>query len=90
MVVEIDSFSRCRRYISQTGVVCQPKLYPGSSQSRMDEIYAICDRILEATGQHSWYHDEFKPFTLHYQRSYNRLLVWIREGANTASIPIEL
>jgi hypothetical protein len=89
----INGFEDCLNYVSHLGVIPQIKS-PGWIPNYQDKICNLCDKLRDASVQFSWYHDEFKPFKVRFNR-HGRYFVVKRElttekgwAAVSAIVPI--
>lgn len=60
----ITCFDDCLDYVNRSGVIPRGM----SIQAFQVEICDLCDKLRDMSGQGTWYHKEFKPFTVWYLR----------------------
>jgi hypothetical protein len=64
----ITDFDSCLQYAGRLGIVKQFKS-PGWIPQYQREICDLCDRIRNESGNKTWFHLEFVPFQIRYERA---------------------
>lgn len=67
---KIHGFNECLQYVVHLGMT--PK---GTINYREHVLCCICDRLMQAGGNSSWYHKTFKPFYVRFNRKNQQFLV---------------
>jgi hypothetical protein len=74
-VKEIKSFDDCVHYIHRLGIITGCNI-----ADFQEKICNICDRILNVSGNKTWYHLEFKPFKVEFNRASKSFKIFDEEG----------
>ena len=77
---QINEFDDCLHYVVRLGVVSNYGKTPGWIPQYQKGVCAVCDRILNQSGQSTWYHKTFKPFQVRFDRKFKTFFIKGRGG----------
>jgi hypothetical protein len=66
----IDCFDTCLGYVNRLGFAGQ-----GDITTKQKNLCRECDKLLQLSGQKTWYNNKFKPFYIQYKKKNNTFII---------------